>query len=102
MNDSIHVAAVALLSEWRAQHEAARWRDALAAIAVTYDPECDSTTLNGPFPTPTEALAWAERHEADLNAGLAEGDLPWRVTVLPLEVAEPYPEPRGHDPEEAR
>ena len=74
-----------LLDSLIAHYEAEEWENASCFVVRTHDPETGRDSFNGTFATPIEALHWAQKHDADLNADLPLGDPPCRVTVYPVE-----------------
>lgn len=67
-----------------AHDEAQEIEDADAFVALTLETEFGSIHVQGPFPDPVSALAWAERHEEELNRGNHDDPHPYVVIVRPM------------------
>lgn len=53
-------------------------------IVVCTDLETGHQTYAGPFPDVPSAMAYAEKHETEVNRGMEKGDLPWKCVVKPM------------------
>lgn len=84
VDEQIRAAAVAWVDALIAAGEAEEWEEADAFVVMTTNAETQYIHLNGPFPDPVTAMAWAETHETDLNKGNGPDDDPFVVVVLPM------------------
>lgn len=77
--------ALGWLSNLQARDESTEFFEAEAfAIIVTTEESGPMTWVHGPVADYTEALRLAEKHETELNQGLAEGDAPFVAKVYPM------------------
>lgn len=76
--------ALAWINSMIADDEVEDWERAGEFVTLTTNAETESIHINGPFPDPVSAMAWAGAHEADLNKGLTPGDDPFTVQVYPV------------------
>lgn len=72
------------LERWIAQAEAEEWELANAFIIESIDLQNDRRTFIGPLWSATEALAHAEKYEAEMQATVARGEKGWKCVVHPL------------------
>lgn len=86
--DEYAEAALEMLNSMLAEGERERFERAVMFVVRTIDPDNGKEYLDGPFSDVLDALRWAEAHEADLNHGAPEDELPWKCAVLPVEAVD--------------
>jgi len=84
MDENVRKDAVTLLNWLIARSDSEDWQNADAFVALTTDDETKCIFLNGPFEDPVGAMAWAEKHQADLNKGAPADEIPYVVRVFPM------------------
>jgi hypothetical protein len=85
MDDDVHREAVELVNNLIADAEVEQWEHAQGFVTITTNDETKQMHINGTWDDLTEAMAWAERHQTDLNSGNGPDEIPFVVTVHPLE-----------------
>ena len=83
-NPDVLEAAKDLVNMMMSNAEAQRWEEADFFTIECFDPESWEFTLHGKFETAPEALAYAEKWEAELNAGFPPSEAPFKCRVHPV------------------
>lgn len=77
--------ALSFLNRLQASSEALDLERASGFIVESYDPATNRRSHYGAFTTAPEAMAWAEKHQADVNkAAERPGDRLFQVRVYPI------------------
>lgn len=84
-NEAVRRDALSLLNNLIADAEVEQWESAQGFVTITTNDETKQLHINGTWDDLAEALAWAERHQTDLNSGNGPDEIPFVVTVHPIE-----------------
>jgi len=76
--------ALALLDQMVAEADAEEWLMAIAYVVITTNGETFDVHVNGLFHTIEAAEDWAAAHQAALNTGNPENELPFVVKIYPV------------------
>lgn len=76
--------ALALLDQMVVEADAQEWEMAIGYVVITTNGDTFDVHVNGVFGTIESAEDWAAAHQADLNTGSPEDEIPFVVQVYPV------------------